>query len=350
MQAVLREILEKRRSGLLPMLLRAALFPLGCIMGCIGLLRRRLYASNWLMRHRSPVAVVSVGNITAGGTGKTPFVIMVCRLLKSMGRRPAILLRGYKSQNPDESDEAMLYRRLCPEFGVFAGGDRVASSYRAIAAGYDTLVLDDGFQHIKLMRDFDIVLLDATCPFGGGMPLPAGLLREFAGVLKKADLLCLTRTDQVSAGTTELVRENISEYCDDKLILQSVHRPVSLIKLSGDDLGLEALVGAKVVALSGIGRPDSFVSTLRDLGAEVIDSLAFADHAAFTEKMVGDKLRKYNSSYLVVVTEKDAVKLEPVLPDSLKNQIAVLGVEMRISNMPQLRERLAEALRDAPRV
>lgn len=350
MQAALRAMLEGRRPGGLATLLRVGMLPFGVAHGLAAQARRRLYEENLLCRNRLPVPVLSVGNLTAGGTGKTPFVVMLCRLLRGIGRNPAVLLRGYGAANPVESDEAMLYARLLPDAGVFPGRDRVNSALRAIKAGYDVLVLDDGFQHLRLLRDLDIVLLDATCPFGGGWPLPAGLLREPLSALSRSDVICLTRTDQVSAGTLELIQEKIRMYARDVPVLSCTHRPSRLCDLDNRLYSLETLAGLKVAALSGIGRPDSFAATLRGLGAEVCAEVAFADHAAYTARGVRKVVDRLDRQWTLVVTEKDAVKLSAVVDGEERSRWLSLGIEMRLAGLPQLRERVSQALADAPRL
>lgn len=350
MQAMLRAMLEKRRPGWPGWLLRTMMAPAGFAHGAVATLRRRLYENHLLCQQRPPVPVFSVGNLTAGGTGKTPFVAMLCRLLKGLGRNPAILLRGYGSVRPQEADEVLLYSRLLPGTGVYAGANRALSALHAVADGYDALVLDDGFQHLRMMRDMDIVLLDATCPFGGGRPLPAGMLREYPQALACADLICLTRTDQVSAGTLELMQERIRLNARNTPIMHCIHRPSRLEDLAGRTMPLETLAGQRVVALSGIGRPDVFTATLRDLGAEVCKAVNFADHKRYTRTGVLSVLRGLDRQWVPVVTEKDAVKLAEVLELPEREGILVLGVEMRLNGMPQLRDRVMQTLVDAPRL
>ncbi len=348
MQARIRAMLEGRAPGWPGLLLRLALAPAGGIYGAVAGLRRALYEEHLFCRQRPPVPVLSVGNLTAGGTGKTPFVALLCRVLKGLGRNPAVLLRGYGCADPQKADEALLYARLLPGVGIYAGANRSLSVLRAVADGYDTIVLDDGFQHLRLMRDMDIVLLDATCPFGGGWPLPAGMLRERPTALSRADLICLTRTDQVSAGTLELIQERIRLNARNVPVMHCIHRPSRLTDLSGRVLPLESLTGRKVAALSGIGRPDAFAATLRDLGAEVCAAVNFADHQKYTPAGISAALRRLDRQWTPVVTEKDAVKLDGLLEEP--QRVLALGIEMRLTGMPQLRERVQQALTDSPRL
>lgn len=340
MQATLRAMLEGRRAGPLSWLLRAALAPAGLAVGGAAAARAALFRRNWRWQDRQPVPVVSVGNLTAGGTGKTPFVAMLARLLKSMGRSPAVLMRGYAGATPEKSDEALLYQTLVPGLMVFPGANRVLGAARARAAGADVLLLDDGFQHLRLARDLDVVLIDATCPFGGGLPLPAGMLREFPGALARADLLILTRADQVSPGRVEMLKETIRAAYADRPMLTASHRPSRLANLLGDPAPLDALAGRPVLAVSGIGRPDAFAATLRDLGADVRAALTFPDHYAYRAEETARRLAAFPPDLLPVTTEKDAMKLRECLSDEAKARMFAVGVEMRVSGLPELRQRL----------
>lgn len=340
MQAALRTLLEGRKSGWLSFALRAGLSPFGIAYGIIGKCRYLAYRSYWCSRHRAPLPVISVGNLTAGGTGKTPFVAMLCRLLKSMNKEPAVLMRGYAQRNPALADEVLLYQQILPGLKIYPHANRILSAQTARANGAKILVLDDGFQHLPMQRDLDILLIDATCPFGGGLPLPAGMLREFPSALTRADVIIITRADQVSNGQVNLLKEQIHAYNQDLPILTATHRPSRLSNLNGSPQPLDALSGKRVVALSGIGRPDTFAVTLRDLGAEVCASHEYSDHHHYHAKAMQNKLLSCDSTWIPVTTEKDAVKLQPILNDYWRERVMVVGVEMRVAGLPFLRERI----------
>lgn len=348
LQNTLRSMLEGNYPGWRAFFLRTSLYPFGYLYGCIGRLRRKLYYKNWFARHRPPLPVISVGNITAGGTGKTPFVASLCRILASMGYNPAVLMRGYGASNPEDSDEAMLYKKLLPGVKIYVGADRSLLSLEAVKDGVDIIVLDDGFQHLRLMRDVDIVLLDSICPFGGGRPLPAGMLREFLPALKNASMFVLTRTDQVSKGMLELIQERLRLLSPSIPIFQSVHRASRLYNLNGEVMPLESLEGQGVAALCGIGQPEAFASTLRGLGADVHTVVSFADHKEYTSGFLSQELSKLDRSLIPVVTEKDAVKIAKVLSQAQRQDIVVLGVDLRVSGTPQMKELLQEKIADAP--
>ncbi len=344
----IRAMLERRKNGIVAFLLRTALYPLAVVYSFIMKTRYKAYSENWVSRSRAPMPVISVGNISLGGTGKTPFVIMLCRLLKSMQIKPGILIRGYKSKDPYHSDEVTLYRNLLPEVKVYPGKNRVLSAIEAANDGVELLVLDDGFQHLKLMRDMDIVLLDVNSPFGGGRVFPGGMLREPIEALKRSDLFILTRVDQVSNDKLAKIQKELKKYAPNVPVLQSTHRPSRFYDMTGKSHDLQELVGLRVVAISGIGQPEAFAQTLRELGADVREVVAFSDHNEYTAGQFSKALSKVDSSLIPIVTEKDAVKLNQVLSDGYKQDVFVLGIDLRVVGVPYLKEWIEEVLEDAP--
>ena len=346
----IRAMLEKRKRGGVAFLLRTVLLPASLLYRMGMALRNKAYWNNLIVRSRAPLPVISIGNITVGGTGKTPFVIMLCRLLKSMQIKPGILIRGYKSKNPEHSDEVSLYRNLLPEVRVYPGKNRIVSAMEAVKDGVDVLVLDDGFQHLKLMRNMDIVLLDARTPFGGGRVVPGGGLREPLTNLKRASILVLTRVDQVSAESLEMLQNSLKQLAPNVPILQSTHRPSRFYDMTGRSHDLQELSGLPVVAISGIGQPEAFAQTLTELGADVRDVVEFTDHNVYTASQFSKALSKVDPELTPVITEKDAVKLNKVLSDGYKQDIYVLGVDLRVVGVPLLKEWLEEMFEDLPTV
>ena len=343
----IRAMLEGQKKGVFAASLRVVLLPFSYIYSSIMKLRNKAYFGNWIVRSRAPLPVISVGNISVGGTGKTPFVIMLCRLLKSMQIKPGILIRGYKAKNPNESDEVTLYRNLLPEVKVYPGKNRVLSSMEAVKDGVDVLVLDDGFQHLKLMRNMDIVLIDARTPFGGGRVIPGGMLRESLDSLKRATMFVLTRVDQVSADALERLQKDLKQYAPNVTVLQSSHRPSRFYDMTGKSHDLQELVGLRVVAISGIGQPEAFAQTLTELGADVREVVAFPDHNEYTAAQLSKALSKVDQTLVPIITEKDAVKLNQILSDGYKQDIYVLGVDLRVVGVPILKEWIEEMLEDS---
>ncbi|GHS96402.1 tetraacyldisaccharide 4'-kinase [Planctomycetales bacterium] len=330
--AVARAWLEGRRGGCGAKILRAAVAPAGYLYGLVGWGRSYLYQHNWYARYRAAAPVVSVGNLTAGGTGKTPFAVWLLQKLIAGGRTPALLLRGYGADAPEQADEALLYRRLIPALKIYAQKDRVASAAAAVADGADILVLDDGFQHQRLLRDVDIVLLDATCPWGGGLPLPAGLLREFPAALARADLVVLTRADQVAPAQLDALQTRLRERLPQTPVLTAEHRPTRLTTLAEKSLPLAVLRGQKVIAVSGIGRPDRFAATLKTLGADLAATVELSDHHQYRAADFIARLTPFSREWLPVVTEKDAVKLAPLLGAEWRERVAALGVDLCLAD------------------
>ena len=346
--STIRAMLERRKKGCIAFMLRTGLLPVSLLYKVGIKLRNKAYLDNWIVRSRAPLPVISIGNITVGGTGKTPFVIMLCRLLKSMQIKPGILIRGYKSRNPEHSDEVTLYRNLLPEVRVYPGKNRVISAMEAVKDGVDVLVLDDGFQHLKLMRNMDVVLLDARTPFGGGRVVPGGMLREPLMNLKRASILVLTRVDQVAPEKLEQLQKTLKQLAPNVPILQSTHRPSRFYDMTGRSHDLQELAGMPVVAISGIGQPEAFAETLTELGAEVREVVEFADHNAYTAAQFSKALTKVDPALTPIITEKDAVKLNQVLSDGYKQDIYVLGVDLRVVGVPLLKEWLEEMFEDVP--
>ncbi|HTU89650.1 MAG TPA: tetraacyldisaccharide 4'-kinase [Gemmataceae bacterium] len=288
--------------------LRAASVPYGLAIR----LWNAAYENGWLKSERVPAAVVSVGNLTAGGTGKTPFVEYVARFYRNLHSRIAILSRGYGGGGA-LNDEAQVLKENLPDAPHLQGADRVALARTAIAElKSEVLVLDDGFQHRRLARDVDVVLIDATAPWGHGYLLPRGLLREPPSSLRRADVLVLTRCDQVPAEQRERLRRTIDRIAPHKLLVETTHGPVDLSASDGQTAPLELLRNGPVAAFCGIGNPQAFRRSLLDLGARLEDFRSYPDHHAYGRADVEELYRwadRLLSGALIVTTQKDMVKL-----------------------------------------
>ncbi|HLE04669.1 MAG TPA: tetraacyldisaccharide 4'-kinase, partial [Anaerolineales bacterium] len=245
-------------------------------------LRTALFARGLTGIRRLPVPVLSVGNLIAGGTGKTPFVEMLARRLQTQGHRVAIVLRGYRGRSatptiisdgrrllcepPVAADEAYLLARHLPGVAVLTGADRYRVGQLALEQlKCEVIVLDDGFQHLRLHRDLDIVLLDAANPMGYGRLLPSGLLRERPDGLARADLLVVTHAD--SGADVDEIKRSLRRYAPTAPIALAVHRPLGLTGACGEErLSPSHLDGQRLVVFSGIGNPSGFEATLVRLG------------------------------------------------------------------------------------
>jgi tetraacyldisaccharide 4'-kinase len=255
-----------------------------------------------------------VGNITCGGTGKTPVVEMLARELLLRGRRPAILSRGYRGGAERMGDEARVFARNLPGVPHLRDPDRVRAARAAVSGGADVLVLDDGFQHVRLARDLDLVLIDALDPFGGGRVLPAGLLREPLEALGGATLLGITRGALVTPAHRGVLATILRERCPGTPQVEIDLEPLGWQPLSGGEpLPPAALSGKRVAAFAGLGNPRAFRLQLEAMGLEVAVWLPFPDHHAYRPRDLAEVERRARAAGVeaVVTTQKDAVKIPP---------------------------------------
>ncbi|MFM8734137.1 MAG: tetraacyldisaccharide 4'-kinase [Pirellulales bacterium] len=276
--------------------------------------RNAAYDRGLLPSFAVDVPVISVGNLTLGGTGKTPLVAWVARLLAEAGRRPAVVSRGYAAAKGERSDEAAELALVLPGVPHRADRDRVAGARAAAAAGADAVVLDDGFQHRRLVRDADIVAIDATDPFGCGRIFPRGLLREPIRGLARASAVVLTRASQVDAARRAEIRAAFAAACGGRLPrawMEAEHRPVALRSATAGVQPLDRLRGARVLAIAGIGNPGAFRTTLASLGCDVADVAVFPDHHPYSTADLGrlaDRAAACGAD-MAVTTLKDLVKI-----------------------------------------
>jgi tetraacyldisaccharide 4'-kinase len=256
--------------------------------------------------------VISVGNITTGGTGKTPLVIDIGRRLQQLGRKVGVLSRGYKAGPDQAGDELQLVARRLPEAVCVADPDRTAAAKRAIAEQrVDAIVLDDGFQHRRLHRDLDVVAIDATRPFGFGHLLPRGLLREPLRSLRRAGLIVVTRADQVDADTLRALHARLGEIAPQVPRLSCRHEPSGLVELGGEPSEVTIEPGCGVFCFSAIGNPDAFEATVRQMGAQICGYVRLPDHHRYQSDDLARIAQeaKRGGAALVLTTEKDAVKV-----------------------------------------
>lgn len=338
------DVIYGRRTGRAARVLGAFLFALSLLFSGVTLLRRKLYHYRIMRAQHLGCLVVVVGNLTVGGTGKTPVVEKLARTLHAKGRKVAILSRGYKSKKeplvkkwirwlthqPPEpprvvsdgekiyfdsetaGDEPYMLARNLPGVVVVTDKDRVKAGQYAIRNfGVDTLILDDGFQYYQLNDHLQLLLVDKTNPFGNGNLLPRGILREPIHQMRRASYVFLTKSEQPPS--PDLVK-TLRKYRSETEWIECNHRPQYLQAVHGDaHLSLENLKGKTVGALSGIATPESFERFLADLGAGKVIPFRFLDHHRFTEnelKQVKDAIRDMGVDILVT-TEKDAVRIKP---------------------------------------
>lgn len=273
--------------------------------------------------------VISVGNITVGGTGKTPFVIDLVKRLERMDPacHVAVVARGYRAEGDGPGDEELLLRRHCPTAAYVANPQRVDAARVAVEKmRADVIILDDGFQHRRLARVLDIVLIDATCPFGHGHLLPRGLLREPLSSLRRAELIVITRSDQVSTSELGRLNDRLGRLAPAAIRISCRHAVTGVHWLDGRPVG-RGLDGAKAVLFAAIGNPASFRSTAQMLGVKIMGERWWPDHHAYRAADI-DRLRadsRFGAYDLLLTTEKDAVKLAS-LPELADMPIGVVQV------------------------
>jgi tetraacyldisaccharide 4'-kinase len=309
----LREIISSQRNGLIPSLLRG--------VACCGeplyyagaAWKNRKYDRDSSQATRVGVPVISVGNITVGGTGKTPLVEWIVRRLHQQQRQVTIISRGYGAKPGAVNDEALELAQKLPGVPHVQNPDRVAAARQAIAElDCDCIVLDDAFQHRRLARDLDLVLLDATEPFGHGHLLPRGLLRESLTGLARADCIVLSRADAIDPVERAQIWQTVQQYAPGVTPIEAVHAPTKLLDTDATEHPLAQLQGTPIAAFCGIGNPATFHRTLELCGADVVAFRAFADHHDYGAEDLAAMTRwldQQQNIELVVCTHKDLVKL-----------------------------------------
>jgi len=321
----------RKSSGMLG----ALLFLLSLLYEVAVRLRAFAYSLGLLRTKALPIPVISIGNITLGGTGKTPATVNVAGILLKHGKKPVVLSRGYGRTDRAEvlvvsdgiskvtdpasgGDEPALIAGRHPGIPIVVGADRFRSGTVAFERFHpDVAILDDGFQHIGLKRDLNIALIDAVDPFGSGKLFPAGILREPLNALKRADIVLISKAD--SAGSVLKIKETVAKITDAP-IFTARYAPRDLLNVTtGEKRPLNFLRGKPVFAFAGIARPDSFVSLLKTLGAELSGTAIYQDHYSYSRSDLEDILRKADAckAVLLATTEKDGVRLSGMKPEGV---------------------------------
>ena len=312
MQEYFLSLIRGDKRGVWPWLQRLGLRGLSVPYAFGTWWRNWLFERGYKKTYAAGIPVVSVGNLTLGGTGKTPCVEYVARFYRGLERRVAVLSRGYGTRESC-NDEALVLEENLPDVPHLQGADRVALARVAVEElETEVLVLDDGFQHRRLQRNLDLVLIDATVPWGYGYLFPRGLLREPAKSLRRADVVMLTRCDLVDRSMVMELRERVDRLAPGTAVVETAHRPVALLNSRQARLPLEALNGQACAGFCGIGNPDAFRRTLTSLGTNVVAWRAYPDHHAYTRDDV-ESLRSWAGELppgtMLVTTQKDLVKI-----------------------------------------
>ncbi len=344
-----RSIMSGKRRDPIAMVVRVMLRMASVPYGIVVRRRNHNYDRQVADIQRCDIPVISVGNLTTGGTGKTPIVCLLAKRLRERGLRVAIVSRGYGRGDADANDEAMELHARLPDVPHIQNPDRVAAAQVAVEELEAQIILmDDGFQHRRLHRDLDIVVIDATCPFGFGYQLPRGLLRESMDSLSRADAVLITRCQAVDPTAIESIRQTISTYNAEAPILASNHTPIGLLEYPETNLPLNNINQQKVGVLSAIGNPDAFEHTVRQCGATVQSARHLPDHDPYAPETVAS-LRDWAKQLgdeiaYIVCTHKDLVKLQT---DRLggKHLVAVqidLTLQNDANEFDEMLDRIAE--------
>jgi tetraacyldisaccharide 4'-kinase len=299
------DVVSGRRRGAGSTALRLALAVASPPYAAATRLRNLLYDRGVLPSRSLPRPAVSVGNITVGGTGKTPLVCWLASALRAAGRKPAVLLRGYKT-----ADEEILIAQASPDTPVVADPDRRHGAQAALAkqADVDLFILDDAMQHRRVRRNFEIVLINAAQPWGYGSVLPRGLLREPIGGLCRADAVVFTHASEASLDQLVDVEATLRKHNRDAPIFLADHE-LTGIMAPKEELPMSALSDRPYFVAAGIGQPDSFLAALQAHGKKCVGHRVFADHHRFSNEDVASLRRQAAGAAAIVVTEKDWTKL-----------------------------------------
>ncbi len=308
-----------------------ALWPLTIPYGAVTRLRSGLYSAGILRPKRLDGVVISVGNLTVGGTGKTPMALWIAERLASEGKRAAILTRGYKggSGGADTSDEAQLMRaRLGGRVEVGVGADRFTSGRELEKQGVGWFVLDDGFQHMQLARDVDIVLIDATNPFGGQL-LPAGRRREPRSALGRADVITIMRSSRALAVETAIRRDSNAPVFYARPELASIRKlAADGPRAAAGNADVQAIRERKLFAFCGIGNPAAFWADLKRWNLNITGRKFYRDHHRYTQSDFDGLAREAGAAgaNALVCTEKDAFNLAGVRTDETEVYYCVISL------------------------
>lgn len=319
-------------------------------------LKLTFYRWGLLKQYKLDCHVISLGNITVGGTGKTPTAQRLAAAIRDMGYRVVILNRGYRAKwrgkvgvvsdgkkiymsVAEAGDEAFLLAKNLPKVPVLIGADRaVTGKYAVDTLGAQVVILDDGYQHWRLIRDLDILLIDAINVFGNSYMLPRGTLREPLSHLDRADVCLLTKVDQADENACARIKTTIAENNQHALIVESIHHPKCFIEIAdwykdipSKSTEVDTLKGKQVTAVSAIGNPASFEQTISDIGAIVVESVRFPDHHDYTMAEMQDVLERAieENAEAIIITEKDAVKIPAEFIHSNRQlPVYVLSIEI----------------------
>jgi tetraacyldisaccharide 4'-kinase len=341
MREYIYNLTTDKYKGLIPDIIKLCLFILSLIY---GLAIRILILFNRLITRKLNAKVVSVGNITLGGTGKTSLVEFIAECLKLRNHKVAILSRGYKGRGVKApADEPFMLQMNLKDVPVIVNADRIKGGSRAINDfSADTLILDDGFQQWKIKKDLEIVTIDATNPFGNKHMIPRGILREPLSSLKRADMFVLTKTNLQS--DTKDLKNILSRINPSAEIFESMHKPIGFYSINKRQelLNLDRLKDKTATLFCGIADPDSFERLITESGIKIGLSFKFPDHYNYTQRDLGDisQRSKDKGIDMIITTEKDAARLHSLQPSAFSLQLLVFRISIAIKDEQRFHNRL----------
>lgn len=353
----LLKVIKGEKNRLLDKIVKFILRILELVYHVIIKFRKIFYKTGIFKSKKLDIKTISVGNITTGGTGKTPVVEKLASELSAKDKNVGILSRGYSSEGDSPliisdgkeiltemekaGDELYMMASHLSGVPIVKGKDRYKAGELAISEfDLDMLIMDDSFQHLQLERDLDIVVVDALNPFGYDHLLPRGELREPLSSLKRSDIIILSRADQVVKSKLNMIKNTIQYHNSEVDIFTSNHCPINLKSLStNNEKNIENLKGLKekkALALSGIGNPESFVKSLEELNIDVAETAIYPDHYDYGEEDVMDIVMKaqLNEVDFIITTEKDAVKFDENILKNFRKMDAdlySLGIELKFN-------------------
>lgn len=323
-------------------MIKYLLYPFTIIYYLVSELNRKLTKPKKLYK-----PVISVGNITWGGSGKTPMTIKLAKHVLSLGKTPVILSRGYARRNNEiknvivRDKEKILadisisgdepYMMACQvECPIIVGADRFESAQLAKQFNPDIFILDDGFQHWKLQRDLDIVCVNSLNPFGNGMTIPSGILRERKSALKRANIVVLTNCNLANRESVYDISQQILKTTKE-IPLQASCKDYDIENMGNNSKILDFDDFRKnnsFVVLSAIGSPDNFVNTVINLGLKIKEEIIFSDHHKYTSKDITKILNNLANNEFIITTAKDAVKINEVIDIKMQDKIYILNISL----------------------
>ncbi|MEQ9406969.1 MAG: tetraacyldisaccharide 4'-kinase [Fuerstiella sp.] len=320
-EQIFRRIISGQTQGIAASCVRGLLWLLQWPYAVAILVRNLMFDRGWRPQITVDVPVIAIGNLTTGGTGKTPVVAWVVQQLQQLGLQPGIASRGYAADSSGVNDEKRVLELLCPGVPHEQNPNRVAAAQKLIRESNVTvIVLDDAFQHRRIARNLNIVLIDATSPFGYEAMLPRGLLREPVSSLQRADLVLVTRADAADEQKLSRIEFRVCQVCP--ALDGHVHRirfaPTGLVSSGGVSRPAQTNKDVRAVVMTGIGNPEAFVKTCQESGFQVAATRFFPDHHHYTRKDLEEtqQLAKNAAASLILTTLKDLVKI-PAAEDNL---------------------------------